>query len=318
MSHGVLKQHNPSVHRQTLWQRIWKARWIYLFLLPGLIVLAVFRYGSMYGVILAFKDYKASEGIMGSEWIGFYHFQRLFRTPAAVETIRTTLEISLCRLLMCFPAPIILALLINEMPFKRVGRVYQTIYTFPHFLSWVIVSGILTTLLKNNGAVNEMLNALGFESVNFLGSPKIFRWLLYGSDIWKGAGYSCILYLGAISSINPELYEAAELDGASRFQRMIHITLPGMRSVVIISLILTISGMMNAGFDQIFNLRNAVVADSAQIIDTYVYDITFSAKPNYGFSTAVGLFKGVINCILLVIGNSCIKKISGQSIYGGD
>lgn len=313
-----LRRHNSAKRKQTLLQRIWKARYIYLFLMPGLIVLIVFRYGSMYGVILAFKDFKASKGILGSDWVGLYHFRRLFRTPEAVKAIWTTLRISLLRLLICFPVPIALALLINEMPFKRLGRIYQTIYTFPHFLSWVIAAGMLRTLLKDSGAINAILTSLGFEKVNFLGSPSIFEGLLYGSSIWKEAGYSCILYLAAISAIDPGLYESAELDGASRLQRMRYITLPSMRGIITISLIMTISGMMNAGFDQIFNMRNAVVSNSVQIIDTYVYDITFGATPNYGFSTAVGLFKGVINCIMLLIANSTIKKISGQSIYGSE
>ncbi len=315
---SALRRRDSAKRKQTLLQRIWKARYIYLFLLPGLTVLTIFRYGSMYGVILAFKDFKASLGILGSEWVGLYHFQRLFRTPEAVKAIWTTLRISLLRLLICFPVPIALALLINEMPFKRLGRIYQTIYTFPHFLSWVIVAGMLTTLLKDNGAINAILTSLGFKRVNFLGSPSVFEGLLYGSSIWKGAGYSCILYLAAISAIDPGLYESAELDGAGRLQRMWYITLPSMRGIITISLIMTISGMMNAGFDQIFNMRNAVVSNSVQIIDTYVYDITFGAKPNYGFSTAVGLFKGVINCIMLLIANSTIKKISGQSIYGSE
>lgn len=315
---SIPKNHDRNNHEKSLWQRMWKARYIYLFLLPGVLFLLIFRYGSMYGVVLAFKNFKASEGILGSPWAGLYHFQRLFRTPAAIKSILTTLEISFCRLLICYPVPILLALVINEMRLKRLGRVYQTIYTFPHFLSWVIVAGIITTLFKNNGAINEILTALGFESVNFLGNSTVFKGLLYVSDIWKGAGYSCILYMSAISSIDPGLYEAASIDGAGRFQKMWHITLPGMKGTIVVTLILAISGMMNAGFDQIFNLRNAVVAPDVQIIDTYVYDITFAATPNYGFSTAVGLFKSVINCSLLLIANSFIKKLTRQSIYGGD
>ncbi|MGN0747941.1 MAG: ABC transporter permease [Aristaeellaceae bacterium] len=307
-----------SDRKVRLSRRIWNARYIYLFLLPGLAVLTVFRYGSMPGVLLAFKKYRATLGIWGSEWVGLTHFQRLFNTPNAVSAVWTTLEISLGRLLLCFPAPILLALLINEMPLRRTGRVYQVIYTFPHFLSWVIVAGMIRTLFKNNGAINELLGLMGLESVNFLGSTRVFRIMLYATDIWKGAGYSCILYLAAISSIDPGLYEAARLDGAGRFQCMWHVTLPGMAGVISITLILAISGMMNGGFDQIFNLRNPVVAKSAQIIDTYVYDITFAATPDYGFSTAVGLFKSVINCMLLVLANVCVKRISGQSIYGGD
>lgn len=302
----------------TLLQRIWKARYIYLFLLPGLLVLTVFRYGSMYGIQLAFRNYKARLGIWGSEWIGLANFHRLFRTPMAVQAVWKTLEISFLRLLICFPAPILLALLINEMPLKRTGRVYQTLYTFPYFLSWVIIAGIVKNFFKNNGAVNTVLMGLGLEPLNFLGSTDGFQILLYGSSIWKDAGYSSILYLSGIASIDPGLYEAAEIDGAGRFRRIWHVTLPGIAGVIVISLIMNVSGFMNAGFDQIFNLRNNVVANSVQIIDTYVYDITFAAKPNYGFSAAVGLFKALINCILMLAANFGIRRLTGRSIYGGD
>ncbi len=297
---------------------MWHARYVYLFMLPGLLVLTIFRYGSIAGVQLAFRTYKASLGIWGSPWCGLDNFDRLFRTPLAISAIWTTLEISLFRFIICYPAPIILSLLINEAYFKRTSRIYQTIYTFPHFLSWVIVAGILQNLLKTNGAVNALLVSFGMERINFLGSTSFFRFTLYASSIWKSAGYSCILYLAGIAAIDPGLYEAAMLDGAGRLQRMWHVTLPGIRGVILITLILNISGFMNAGFDQIFNLRNAVVANSAQIIDTYVYDITFAATPNYGFSTAVGLFKSVVNCTLLLIANTTIKRITGQSIYGGE
>ena len=304
--------------RSSLMRRIYKARYIYLFLIPGLLVLIIFRYIPMSGIILSFKQYKGNLGVYGSPWIGLYHFKRLFQTPMAVKSILTTLEISLGRLVFCFPAPIILALLINEMPMKRTCRVYQTVYTFPHFLSWVIVAGIIRNVFKTNGAANMVLTGLGLDKINFLGSPDIFRSMLYITSIWKGAGYSCILYLACITSIDTQLYEAAELDGAGRFQQIWHVTLPGLRGIILIQLILSISGFMNAGFDQIFNLRNAVVANSAQIIDTYVYDITFGSMPDYGFSTAVGLFKGVVNMILLILSDRTVKLLTGQSIYGGN
>lgn len=217
-----------SKRKMLLPQRVWKARWIYLFLLPGIIVLTIFRYGSMCGILLAFKDYKAALGIWGSPWIGLEHFKRLFNTPNAVSAIWTTLRISFGRLLLCFPAPILLALLINEMPLKRTGRFYQVIYTFPHFLSWVILAGIIRTLFKTNGAVNELLGYLHIDKINFLGSTKTFRIMLYATDIWKGAGYSCILYLAAISSIDTGLYTdkqtlafSLQLSGYGKVTRMI-------------------------------------------------------------------------------------------------
>lgn len=305
------------MEKQGLMWRIKKNTSVYLFLLPGVIAFFIFSYIPMGGLILSFKKYVASKGILGSPWVGMQNFRRLFITPDAINSIVNTLVISFSRLVFCFWIPILIALMLNEMPGKRVKRVYQTVYTFPHFLSWVIVGTVLENLLNSTGTINALLRKMGLAEVAFLSNKQFFRPLLYITDVWKEAGWSSILYIAAISGIDLGLYEAAEIDGANRVQRIWHVTLPGIRSTIVIVLILQIGNMMNAGFDQIFNMRNAVVRSAGNIIDTYVYDITFEAVPSYGFSTAVGMFKSVINMALLTGGNIIAKKMTGMNLFGG-
>lgn len=302
--------------KMSIAQRLWADKYLYLMLLPLVVWLAVFSYVPMGGILMAFKDYSARLGIWGSEWVGLKHFRRIFVTPAAMKSIINTVEISLSRLVWQFPIPIILAILITEMPGKKIKKVYQTIFTFPHFLSWVVVGVIVSNFMSNNGAINSILSNLGFEKVNFLANVKLFRPLLYVSENWKEMGWSAIIYMAAIAGIDPTLYDAAKVDGASRTQQIWHITLTGIRSTIAILFILAVGGLMNAGFDQIFNLRNGVVKESVQILDAYVYDITFDAMPDYGFSTAVGLFRSMINLALLLLANKVVKMLTGEKMFG--
>ncbi len=294
---------------------IWKARYLYILLLPLLAWLIVFCYVPMYGVLMAFKNYSAKLGVLGSPWVGMQHFKRIFITPAAITAIKNTVVISACRLVFEFPMPIIMAIMITEMPGNRAKKIYQTVFTFPHFLSWVVVGNIVINFMAQGGAINILLSNLGFEKVNFLTSKALFRPLLYITSNWKEMGWSAIIYMAAIAGIDTTLYEAARVDGASRLRQIWHVTLPGIMSTIVIMFILQVGGMMNAGFDQVFNLRNSSVTDISQILDTYVYDITFLSTPNYGFSTAVGLFKSVINFALLFVANTVTKKISGQGMF---
>ena len=220
-----------------------------------------------------------------------------------MRSINNTIVISASRLLFEFPMPIIMAIMITEMPGNRTKKIYQTIFTFPHFLSWVVVANIVTNFMAQGGAINILLDNLGFEKINFLTTKPLFRPLLYITSNWKEMGWSAIIYMAAIAGIDTTLYEAAKVDGATRL------------STIVIMFILQVGGMMNAGFDQVFNLRNSAVKDISQILDTYVYDITFLSTPNYGFSTAVGLFKSVINFFLLFLANTVTKKISGQGMF---
>lgn len=301
--------------RRTLGSRIWEARYIYLLLLPGVVWFAVWCYGPMYGLLLAFKKYNAALGILRSPWVGLANFKRIFITPAFGKALKNTLIISFSRILFEFPAPILLAIMINEMRGGKLKRVYQTIYTFPHFLSWVVVSIILESFLSNSGSINGILTALGHEKIDFLANKAIFRPMLYMTSIWKSAGWSSIIYMAVLMNIDPQLYEAAEIDGANRLQRIWHITLPGLKEIIVIQLILSIGNVMNGGFDQIFNMYNAAVKPVADIIDTYVYSITFESTPNYGFSTAVGMFKSVVNFMLLLCANALSKLISGSGLF---
>lgn len=301
--------------KKSLLREVWKARYIYLLLLPFLAWLLVFNYIPMGGIVLAFKDYKARLGIWGSPWVGLKHFERIFITPDAIGAIKNTLQISLGRILWCFPMPIILAIMITEMPGKKMKKLYQTIYTFPHFISWVVVSVIVVNLFASGGAVNSVLESLGLEKVPFLANQSFFRVMLYTLDVWKEVGWGAIIYMATIAGIDPTLYEAASIDGASRLRQIWHITLTALRPTIAIMFILTVGGLMNAGFDQIFNMRNDSIASSAQILDTYVYDITFQAKPNYGFSTAVGLFKAVFNFLLLTIANQVVGILTGTKMF---
>ena len=288
---------------------------MYLCLLPLFVWLVIFQYGPMYGIVLAFKKYSARLGILGSEWVGLSNFKRIFITPVAVKAIANTLRISVGRLAFEFPMGIIVAILLSEMPGKRGKKAVQTVLTFPHFLSWVVVASILRNFLGSGGVINELLSGVGIGTVNFLGNESLFRPLLYATANWKEMGWSAIIYMAAIAGIDPTLYEAAECDGASRLKRIWHITLPGIRGTVAIMFILAVGGIMSAGFDQIFNLNNAMVEGSARILDIYVYDLTFRSVPDYGFTTAVGMFTAVINLFMLLRANQVVYKLTGDKMF---
>jgi len=295
--------------------RIWEARYLYLLLIPGILFFVLFQYAPMGGLVLAFKKYNARLGIWGSQWVGWSHFERIFATPAAMRAIKNTFEINLSRLIWQFPMPIILAILINEMRGTRLKRVYQIVYTFPHFLSWVIVSTIISNFFANGGMINTIIANLGGERIDFLSNADFFRPFLYLTNNWKEMGWSSIIYMAAIMGIDASLYEAATVDGAGRFKQMLYITLPGIQATIITMFILQVGRIMNSGFEQIFYLQNGAVKDVSDILDTYVYSITFNATPNYGFSTAVGLFKSVINLFMLIAANFVVKKVSGSGMF---
>lgn len=289
---------------------------IYILLIPALVWYILFAYYPMAGLQLAFKTYKAKLGIWASPWCGLQNFQAVFRDMYFWRSVGRTLIINLSRLVICFPAPILLALMLNELRVGKYKKVMQTIFTFPNFLSWVVVASIMTNLLSVDGLVNSALSAAGLSTINFLGSEKMFRPMLYITDIWKSAGYSSIIYLSAISGIDQDQYEAAEIDGATRWQRIWHVTLPNILPTVSVLFIMTTGNIMTAGFDQIFNLKNAATQNVAEVLDIYIYRITFTASTDFGFSTAVSLFRSVINMILLVIANKGSKMLGGTGLFG--
>jgi putative aldouronate transport system permease protein len=303
-SHGAMK---VLYSMKRYWQ-------IYVLVLPALAWYIIFAYYPMAGLQLAFKTYMAKLGIWGSPWNGLNNFSGVFRDSYFWAAIIRTLVINLGRLVFTFPFPIILALAFNELRMGRYKRVMQTVYTFPNFLSWVIVASIMQNLLSVDGLVNGIITACGGSAINFLGSEQMFVPMLYVTDIWKSAGYSSIIYLSAISGIDQDQYEAAEVDGANRWQRLIHITLPCILPTISIMFILTCGNLMTNGFDQIFNISNAATKNVAEILDMYIYRITFQGSTDFGFSTAVSLFRSVINMAMLLVANFTSKKLTGNGL----
>jgi putative aldouronate transport system permease protein len=300
--------------RSKLLGNVLKNRYIYLLLLPGVLYYILFSYLPMYGITLAFKEFQINHGILGSPWVGLDNFKEIFKLSDFWVAFWNTILISIQRLLIEFPCPILLALLINEVTSNRLKRIFQTVFTFPNFLSWIVVSGIVFSLLSDGGTVNRILVSLGAQKQTLLMDPAFFRPLLYLSNIWKTAGWTSIIYLAAIASISPELYESATIDGAGRFKQMLHITWPGMRGTAAILLILAVGNIMNAGFDQIFNMYNVSVYSVSDIIDTYIFRRTFQLGSDFGTSTAIGLFKSVINAFLLFGANSIVKLFQEESL----
>jgi len=295
-------------------RRIVKYKMLYLMLLPAVAFLFIFSYIPMYGASIAFKEFWITKGILGSPWVGFKHFEQIFATDKFWQVFTNTIEINLMRLLFGFPAPIILAILLNEVRQRVFKRSIQTIIYLPHFISWVTISGIMFALLSNEGLVNSIIVLFGGDPVNFLTSNSMFRPLLVISGIWKEVGWGTIIFLAALSGVNPDLYEASVIDGANRWKQIVHITLPSLLPIISILLILNFGSMMSGGFDQVFNMYNPMVYESGDVIDTYVYRIGLT-QGQYSMATAIGLFLNVINFVLLIAVNSAAKKMNGHGIY---
>ena len=288
-----------------------------LMFLPVIVYFVIFKYIPMAGIVIAFKNYRIKQGMFGSAWCGLANFTKVFATPTFARSVRNTLTISAMKLLFGFPAPIILALMLNEISHARFKKTVQTITYLPHFLSWVVLAGMFQQLLSpNNGAVNAVLREVfGLKNaIYFLGDNRYFRGTLIVTDIWKNVGWSSILYLATISGIDPALYEAATVDGASRWQCTLYITIPSLVSTIVVMLILNIGSIMDAGFDQVFNLYNSAVYQTGDIIDTYVYRYGLGDM-KYSLATAVGLFKNVIAFVLVVGTNIIARRISGEGIW---
>ncbi|MGG3454265.1 ABC transporter permease subunit [Paenibacillus rhizolycopersici] len=288
---------------------------VYTLLIPGLVWLFLFAYMPMGGLSLAFKEFKANLGIWGSPWIGFENFKYVFRDPAFSAAVWRTIYVNVIKMAITFPFPILLALLLNELRMKRYNKMLQTVFTFPQFLSWIVVSGIVINLLAYDGFVNSLLTMLGFHTINFLGSEKMFLPLLIISDIWKSTGWGAIIYLAAISGIDMDQYESAQIDGATRLQQMFKITLPNIMPTITIMFILAAGGLMSSGFDQIFNLANAATKNASEVLDVYIYRITFQSSTDFSFSTAVSLFRSVINMVLLLAADRAAKLLGGDGLF---
>ncbi|MCJ8014204.1 ABC transporter permease subunit [Paenibacillus sp. KQZ6P-2] len=292
-------------------KKIKQYRVLLLMMIPAVIYYIIFNYAPMYGVLLAFKDFKITQGILGSPWVGFKHFEMVFEDPYFYTVLRNTLIISIYKLLFGFPVPILFALLLSEMPGMKFKRLVQTVSYLPHFISWVVLGGIFFTIFSLEGPVNMIVHLFGGEQALFLADDRYFRTILVVTSIFQGFGWGSIIYFAALSNIDPQLHEAAVMDGAGRFQRMFHISIPMLAPVIAIMLILSMSGILDAGFDQIFNMYNVKVYNVADIIDTYVYRKGL-VEMNYSYATAVGLFKSVIALLLIITVNTVVKRLGGK------
>lgn len=297
-------------------RKLWLFRAFYLMLLPGIVYFVIFRYFPMYGVIIAFKDFAIMEGITGSSWADpwYRHFQDFYQSPYFGQLMTNTLLISLYKLVWGTLPPIILAILLHECKVRWLKSIVQTLTYMPHFLSWVIIFGILLTLFSQNGGlVNRWIVENGGSSIPFLTSTDYFRSILVGSEVWQNLGWGAIIYLAAMAGIDPTLYEAAKVDGANRLRMIWHITLPGIRSIIILLFILKLGHLLDAGFDQIYILYNIQVYPVADILDTWVYR-TGLQQMNFSLASAVGLFKSLIG-LVLVLGANRLAKKWGEGIW---
>jgi len=283
-------------------------------ILPGIIFILIFSYGPMFGLLMAFQDYVPAKGVLGSEFVGFEHFRYLFSLPDIFLVTKNTIFIAFWKIIFNTIVPILFAILLNEVRVKWMKRSIQTIVYLPHFLSWVILASVVVNLFSLDGTVNQILQNFGVEPLNFLCSNQLFPRLLIGTDVWKSFGYSSIVYLAAITSIDPGLYEAATMDGASWSKKVWHVTLPGMMPFILLMTILSLPNILNAGFDQIYNLYSPVVYQSGDIIDTYVYRIGLIGR-DYSLGTAVGLVKSVIGLFLIWSSNKIAEKKTDRVMF---
>ena len=293
------------------WQKDWQ---LHLMILPGLLFILIFKYMPLGGITIAFKEFLPGKGIWGSPWVGLENFEYMLALPDTKRVMWNTLFIAAAKILINFPVPIIISILLNEVKNHRFKRSVQTIIYLPYFISWVILAGIIQDLFAKEGLINQFLGIFGAEPVFFLGNKYAFLGVLIGTDVWKNFGYNTVVYLAAITGIDETLYEAAKIDGANRFQQIWNVTLPGIAPIVVLMMILNLGNVLNAGFEQIFNLYNPLVYEIADIIDTFVYRISL-VEANYSLGTAVGLLKSVVSFILIVTSYKIANKYSDYTVF---
>lgn len=287
----------------------------YLMLIPGFLFFLIFCYGPMYGLVIAFQDYYPLKGIGGSQFVGLKHFKALLSNPFFLSVMGNTLIISVYKLLVCFPAPIFLCIVLNEIKNMRFKKVAQSVSYLPHFISWVVVSGIIIEFLSpSRGPVNILLQNLGFDPVFFVAEPKYFRGVLVASDLWKSIGWGSIVYMAAVTSIDPALYEAAEMDGAGRIKRILHITLPALAPIVTVMLIMQSGKILNDSFEQVYNFLTPSTYEVGDVISTFVYRMGIQ-KMQYSFTTAVDLFKNIISFGLVMLTNYVARRTNDYALW---
>ncbi|MCJ1974472.1 sugar ABC transporter permease [Lactococcus piscium] len=286
----------------------------HLMMIPGILFLIVFTYVPMAGIVMAFQNYIPARGLMGSAWVGFTHFQRLFSLPDIGLLFRNTIVIALGKIIIGTILSIVFAILLNEIRVMFLKKSVQTIVYLPHSLSWVVLSAVVMNMFNLDGSITQILSSIGLKDLNFLGSNKLFQPLLIGTDVWKEFGYSSVVYLAAITSIDPGLYEAASIDGATWFKKVWHVTLPGMMTIILLLAIMNLPNILNAGFDQVYNLYSPMVYESGDILDTYVYRVGLIGR-QYSFGTAVGLFKALIGAVLMIGANEIAGHYTDRKMF---
>ncbi len=304
----IAKRNNPF---RKFGAKFWRSKYLVMMIIPAIVFYIIFCYVPMYGVLMAFQKFNPKVGIFGSNFVGIDNFITVFDDAKFWLAFRNTLIIGSVKIVISFLGAVIIALLLNELRMIRTKKVIQTIVTFPHFLSWVVVSGFVFSLFAYNGAVNALVDAMGGDRTNFLADKGFFFGMVFASDIWKEAGWGSIIYLATMAGIPQDQYEAADIDGATRLQKIWHITLPGIKPTAILLLIMSVGGVLSAGFDQILNLGNDLIREDVNIIDTYIYYHYVSGSGNAGIGTAIGLFKSVIS-FALVITVDRIAKACGE------
>jgi putative aldouronate transport system permease protein len=288
---------------------------LYLFLIPGILFIIVFRYMPMYGLTTSFQEYNIFSGILESPWVGFKNFNMLFTSRNFYSVLRNTLFISFGKILFTFPLSIFIAILINEIGRTFLKKTYQTVLYLPHFLSWVIVSGLVTAACSpSTGIINQVIVGLGGQPISFLMDNQWFRTVVIASEAWKEVGYSAIVFIAALTGINPEQYEAAKVDGAGKLRQIIHITLPGMLSIILLMFILNLGNVLNANTEEILLMYNPTVYKSGDVLGTFIYR-TGVSQMNYSYATAIGLFESLVGLLLVLTGNFTSKRTTGRSIW---
>ena len=291
-----------------------QSRLFHLFVVPGMIFLLIFNYLPMFGLVMAFQDFVPAKGFFGSKFVGLKHFQYMLQLPDIGRVIRNTLIIAVGKIFFGMILAIAFAILLNEIRMKFLKSTVQTILYLPHFLSWVVLAAVAVNLFNLDGSVNQILASIGIGKINFLGSNQVFRKLIIGTDVWKEFGYNSVVYLAAITGIDPSLHEAAAIDGASWWKRIWHITIPGMLPIIMLMTAMNLTSVLSAGFDQVYNLYSPIVYESGDVLDTYVYRIGLVGR-QYSFGAAVGLSRSAVATLMMVTANHLTDRLTGQRIY---
>jgi putative aldouronate transport system permease protein len=302
-------------HTTSVWKYMWKYKALYLITAPGILYYLIFKYIPLGASFIAFKDYNIFKGVFGSPWVGLEHFERMFSQPDFLRILKNTFILGIMDICIAFPAPIVIALLLNEVRIALYKRIVQTVIYMPHFLSWVIIGGIAFGILSpSTGFVNMIIKAFGFEPIYFLAENSMIRGVLVTSGIWKEVGWGTIIYLAALAGVNPDLYEAAEIDGASRWQQTLAITIPSILPTITILFLLKIGEFLDYGFERVWVMINPLTYENGEILDTYIYRAGL-LQQEYSFTTAVGLFKSVVGLTLLLVANKLSRKATGESLF---